>query len=266
MLTDMRPTTAAHSMRDRVSPEEWAVRVDLAAGYRLAAHYGWVDQVFTHISARVPGTEHYLLNPFGYMFDEVTASNLVKVDLDGKILDEDSPYHVHRAGFIIHSAIHAARPDAACVLHNHTRAGMALSILEEGLLPLTQHAMSFHGLVAYHASEGFAIDLSERERLAKDLGNKPVMILRNHGVLVVGKTIGQTFSMMYNLEKAMQAQMDALATGRPITIPSREVAEGIAKRGFGREPQTGNYNEPNGWIEWPAALRLVERLDPSYRD
>jgi ribulose-5-phosphate 4-epimerase/fuculose-1-phosphate aldolase len=265
MLTDLRSSSAPRDVRDRTSAQEWDARVNLAACYRLAAHYGWTDQVYTHISARVPGTEHYLLNPFGYMFDEVTASNLVKVDLDGNILDP-GPYHIHHAGFIIHSAIHAVRPDAACVLHNHTRAGMALSILEEGLLPLTQHAMMFHGLVAYHASEGFAIDLAERKRLAEDLGDKPVMILRNHGVLVVGKTIGQTFSMMWNLEKAMEAQMDALATGRPITIPSNDVAAGIAQRGFGRDPQTGNYKEPSGWIEWPALLRMLDRIDPSFRD
>jgi ribulose-5-phosphate 4-epimerase/fuculose-1-phosphate aldolase len=264
-VTDLRPETAPNGVRERVSAEEWAVRVDLAACYRLAAHYGWTDQVFTHISARVPGTEHYLLNPFGYMFDEVRASNLAKVDLDGNIVDP-GPYHIHQAGFIIHSAIHAARPDVVCVLHNHTRAGMALSILEEGLMPLTQHAMMFHGLVAYHGSEGFAIDVAERARLARDLGNKPVMILRNHGVLVAGKTIGQAFSMMWNLEKAMQAQMDALATGRPISIPSHTIAEGIAKRGFGRDPQEGNYHEPNGWIEWPAHLRMLDRLDPSFRD
>jgi ribulose-5-phosphate 4-epimerase/fuculose-1-phosphate aldolase len=263
MLTDLVSPSSA--VRDRMTPEEWAVRVDLAACYRLAAHYGWTDLVFTHISARVPGTEHYLLNPFGLMFDEITASNLVKVDLDGNIIDPTA-HKIHYAGFVIHSAIHAARPDAACVLHNHTRAGMALSILEEGLLPLTQHAMSFHGLVAYHASEGFAVDLSERERLAHDLGDKPVMILRNHGVLIVGKTIGQTFAMMWNLEKAMEAQLDALATGRPITIPSNAVAEGIAKRGFGREPQTGNYREPLGWIEWPALLRMLDRMDTSFRD
>ena len=264
MLTDLRPP-APSIVRERVTPEEWAVRVDLAACYRLAAHYGWTDLVFTHISARVPGTEHYLLNPFGYMFDEITASSLVKVDLDGTIVDP-GPHQIHHAGFVIHSAIHAARPDAACVLHNHTRAGMALSILEEGLMPLTQHAMSFHGLVAYHGSEGFAIDLSERARLAKDLGDKPVMILRNHGVLVVGKPVAQAFAMMWNLEKAMEAQMDALATGRPISIPSNAVAEGIAKRGFGREPQTGNIREPLGWSEWPALLRKLDRMDPSFRD
>jgi ribulose-5-phosphate 4-epimerase/fuculose-1-phosphate aldolase len=266
MLTDLRPTSAPRSVRDQVSAEEWATRVDLAACYRLAAHYGWTDIIYTHISARVPGTEHFLLNPFGYMFDEVTASNLVKVDLDGKIIDPIGDYRIHRAGFVIHSAIHAARPDAACVLHNHTRAGMALSILEEGLMPLTQHAMMFHGQVAYHGTEGFAVDLNERERLAKDLGDKAVMILRNHGVLVVGKTIGQTFTMMWHLDKAMEAQMDALATGRPITIPNDVVAEGVAVRGFGRSPRVGNYDDPVGWVEWPALLRLVERIAPSYRD
>jgi ribulose-5-phosphate 4-epimerase/fuculose-1-phosphate aldolase len=254
MQTDLRP-----------SAEEWAVRVDLAACYRLAAHHGWTDQVYTLISARVPGTEHFLLNPFGYTFDEVRASNLVKVDLDGNIVDP-SPYQIHHAGFIVHSAIHGARPDVACVLHNHTRAGMALSILEEGLMPLTQHAMMFHGLVAYHGNEGFATDAALRAHLAKDLGDKPVMILRNHGVLVAGKTIGHAFSMMWNLEKAMEAQMDALATGRPMSIPSHAVAESIAKHGFGQDPQEGNYREPNGWIEWPAHLRMLDRLDPSFRD
>lgn len=264
MQSAVRSETTTRSVRERCSPEEWATRVDLAACYRLAAHYGWVDIVFTHISARVPGTEHYLLNPFGYMFDEITASNLIKVDLDGNIVDP-GPYHLHQAGFIIHSAVHAARPDAGCVLHNHTRAGMALSILEEGLLPLTQHAMMFHGMVAYHDSEGFATDLNERDRLARDLGDKPVLVLRNHGVLIAGYTIGQTFSMMWHLEKAMQAQLDALATGRPITVPSNKVAEGIAQRGFGRVPSTGNIKDPNGWIEWPALLRLADRLDPSFR-
>jgi ribulose-5-phosphate 4-epimerase/fuculose-1-phosphate aldolase len=265
MLTDIRPSVHATSVRDRVSAEEWAVRVDLAACYRLAAHYGWTDLVFTHISARVPGTEYYLLNPFGYMFDEVTASMLVKVDLDGNIVDPGE-HRIHRAGFVIHSAIHAARPDAGCVLHNHTRAGMALSILEEGLLPLTQHAMMFHGKVAYHATEGFAIDTSERERLQRDIGDKPVMILRNHGILVVGQTVGQTFAMTWNLELAMQAQLDALATGRPITTPPLEVAEAIARRGVTQTPQPGNYLEPTGWLEWPALLRMLDRLDPSFRD
>jgi ribulose-5-phosphate 4-epimerase/fuculose-1-phosphate aldolase len=252
-------------LMDRIGVEERQARVELAACYRLAAHYGWTDIVYTHISARVPGTEHYLLNPFGYLFEEITASNLVKVDLDGNILDPGE-HHIHQAGFVIHSAVHAARPDAACVIHNHTVAGIAVSILEEGLLPLSQHAMMFYGQVAYHDSEGFANQADERERIARDLGDKAVLILRNHGVLVVGRTVGQAVAMMWNLEKAMQAQMSALAAGRPITIPPDAVARSIAKRGFGREPSTGNYREPNGWIEFPALLRMLDRLDPSYRE
>jgi ribulose-5-phosphate 4-epimerase/fuculose-1-phosphate aldolase len=252
-------------MRDRVSAAEWAVRVDLAACFRLAAHFGWTDLVYTHISARVPGAELCLLNPFGLLFDEITASSLVAVDFDGNIVTPGE-HHIHHAGFVVHSAIHAARPDVTCVIHNHTRAGMALSILEEGLLPLTQHAMMFHDLVGYHDCEGFAIDLTVRERLARDLGDKPVLILRNHGVLVAGKTIGHTFTMMWNLEKAMQAQMDALATGRPITTPSNAVADVIAKRAYGRDPNPGSYREPLGWIEWPAMLRMLDKMDPSFRD
>lgn len=252
------------SLRDRMSAEEWAVRVDLAACYRLAHHFGWTDLIFTHISARVPGTEHFLLNPFGYTFDEVTASNLVKVDLDGNLVDR-VPYQIHKAGFVIHSAIHAARADAGCVLHNHTRAGMAVSILKEGLLPLSQHAMGFYGLVAYHESEGFAIDVDERKRLADDLGDKRVMILRNHGTLVVGNNVAHTFSMFAHLEKAMQAQMDALATGREITIPPEAVAKQAAAYAYGRDPRIGSYGEPQGWYEWPAMLRLADRIDASYK-
>jgi ribulose-5-phosphate 4-epimerase/fuculose-1-phosphate aldolase len=257
--------TASSTVRDRVSAEEWAVRVDLAACYRLAAHFGWTDLIYNHISARVPGTEHFLLNPFGYRFEEVTASNLVKIDLDGTIV-EPSPYRVHVGGFTIHSAVHAARPDANCVMHNHTRAGMALSILHEGLLPLTQHAMMFSGRVAYHDSEGFASYREERERLAADLGDKPVMILRNHGTLVVGSTIGQAVSMFWHLEKAMQAQMDALATGRPITTPPAAVVAKVLEHGFVPVPEEGDYFHPLGWLEWPALLRLADRLDPSFRE
>jgi ribulose-5-phosphate 4-epimerase/fuculose-1-phosphate aldolase len=255
----------APSVRERMTPEEWAVRVDLAACYRIAAHFGWTDLIYNHISARVPGTEYFLLNPFGFRFEEVTASNLVKIDLDGNIV-EPSPYKIHIGGFTIHSAVHAARPDAQCVMHNHTRAGMALSILQEGLLPLTQHAMMFYNRIAYHDSEGFASYRSERERLADDLGDKPVMILRNHGTLVVGSTIGQAVSMFWHLERAMQAQMDALATGRPISVPSERVAATVLEHGFTPIPAEGDYLHPNGWLEWPALLRLADRLDPSFRE
>lgn len=268
-MTDMTPMPAetAAAVRARVSPEEWDTRVQLAALYRLAAHYGWTDLIYTHISARVPGTQHYLLNPFGHTFDEIRASNLVKVDLHGNKVDP-SPYLVQQAGFVIHSAIHAAREDAHCVMHSHTRAGMALSALECGLLPLTQHAMLFHDNVAYHDSEGIAIDTDERTRLARDLGTKNVMILRNHGTLCVGKTVAQTFAMMWHLERAMQAQMDAMTTGVKLTIPSDKVAAATAARGFvgGPETQGRTVETPLGWLEWPAMLRMLDRMDPSFRE
>ncbi len=259
------PRTEA--VRAQVSAEEWQIRVDLAACYRLAAKYGWTDLIYTHISARVPGPEeHFLLNPFGYMFDEVCASNLVKVDLDGNLIG-DTPHFIHRAGFIIHSAIHAARPDAACVIHAHTRAGLAVSIMKSGLLPLTQHAMLFHGKVAYHESEGFAQQTEERARLAADLSDKPVMILRNHGTLVAGRSVPEAFSMMWHLEMAMQAQVDALAVTNDPNLPGEGVAEAIVKRAFTGRPlseyQPGD--SPLGRLEWPALLRMLDRNDSSYR-
>ena len=252
----------------RMSDAERAARVDLAACYRLAAHYGWTDLIYTHISARVPGPDdHFLLNPFGHMFDEITASNLIKVDLEGNQV-ESSEHRIHRAGFVIHSAIHAARPDVGCVIHNHTRAGMAVSMMKRGLMPLSQHAMLFYGKVAYHDSEGFALDLEERMRLAHDLGDKPVMLLRNHGTLIAGETVAQAFSMMWHLEKAMQAQVDALASGLTLTMPSKQVAKAIAKRGFSnaRIEEYADGASPLGRLEWPGLLRMLDRIDPSYRD
>ena len=251
-----------------MSVGERAARVNLAACYRLAAHYGWTDLIYTHISARVPGSEeHYLLNPFGFMFDEITASSLVKVDLEGNKVGV-SPHRIHRAGFVIHSAIHAARPDAGCVIHSHTRAGMAVSTIKRGLLPLSQHAMLFQGKVAYHDSEGFALDLNERARLAHDMGDKPVMILRNHGTLVAGETVAQAFSMMWHLEKAMQVQVDALASGLTLTMPSKKVAKAIAARGFSNAniEQYSDGASPLGRLEWPGLLRMLDRIDPSFRE
>jgi ribulose-5-phosphate 4-epimerase/fuculose-1-phosphate aldolase len=250
-----------------IEPAEWRMRVDLAACYRLHARYGWTDLIYTHISARVPGEgEQFLLNPFGLMFDEVTASNLLKIDRDGN-LGAPSPHAIHRAGFVIHSAVHIGRSDAQCVIHAHTRAGLAVSAMADGLLPLTQHAMMFHGRVAYHDSEGFANDLDERERLVRDLGDHPVMILRNHGTLVVGRTIAQAFSMMWHLEMAMQAQVDALASGRSLTMPSDALAAKIAANAF-QEPGVVRANgtvNPLGHAEWPALLRMLERTDASWR-
>jgi ribulose-5-phosphate 4-epimerase/fuculose-1-phosphate aldolase len=268
MSSNVKQHDSAENVRQRVSAEEWETRVQLAACYRLSAHYGWTDLIYTHISARVPGPdEHFLLNPFGWMFDEITASSLVKVDLDGNIIDP-TPHQIHKAGFVIHSAIHAARPDAKCVLHSHTRAGMAVSMMKCGLLPLSQHAMLFHGRVAYHDSEGLAVDIDERERLASDLGDKAVMILRNHGTLIAAGTIPEAVSMMSHLEKAMQAQIDALSTQQELTIPPTEVAEATARRGFTNKV-IAEYTEgqsPLGRMEWPALIRMLDRIDPSYRN
>ena len=258
----------ASDVRSRVSAGEWQARVQLAACYRLAAHYGWTDLIYTHISARVPGPEnHYLLNPFGFMFDEITASSLVKIDLDGNNVGA-SPHSIHRAGFVIHSAIHAARPDVHCVLHSHTRAGMAVSMMKGGLLPLTQHAQLFYGRVAYHGFEGFALDTDERSRLASDLGDKAIMFLRNHGTLVAASTVPEAFSMMWHLEKAMQAQVDGMASGQELTLPPKEVSENTARMGFTSEPlpQYTDGKSPLGWMEWPALTRMLDRMDPSYRD
>lgn len=249
-------------------PHERQLRIDLAACYRLHAMLGWTDLVYTHISARLPGTgEQFLINPFGLAFDEVTASNLLKIDANGDKV-EPSPHPVHRAGFVIHSAVHLARPDVGCVIHAHTRAGMALSALDVGLLPLTQHAMMFHGRVAYHESEGLANSTAERERLARDLGDRPVMILRNHGTLVAGRTVAQAFSMMWHLEQAMQAQLDAMASDQPLHLPPPGIAERIAAHAFTEPgvPRADGSISPLGHAEWPALLRRVERMDPSFRD
>src|SRR4051812_45209395 len=211
----------AATVRDQVSQDEWAARVDLAACYRLIAMYGWDDLIFTHISAKVPGPERYfLINPYGMLFDEITASSLVKIDLQGNAVME-SPFPVNPAGFIIHSAIHEARADAHCVLHLHTPQGQAVAAQKHGLLPITQTAMTLHGAVAYHDFEGIATDLDERARLVRDLGDKSVMILRNHGTLTVGESVSDAFIRMYFLERACEAQVLALRGGVEINEPPR---------------------------------------------
>jgi ribulose-5-phosphate 4-epimerase/fuculose-1-phosphate aldolase len=237
---------------------ERQVREDLAACYRLVHHYGWTDLVYTHISARVPGPqEHFLLNPLGFMFNEVTASNLVKIDLDGNNVGR-SPHPVNRAGFVIHSAVHAARPDVQCVIHLHTPAGMAVSMMKCGLLPLSQHAQMFYGRIGYHDYEGIAIDLDERKRLVRDLGDRPVMILRNHGTLVAGETIAQAFSYMFHLEKACQAQLQAMSTGQELVLPPEESSVRTRERALGAD-------SPVGRAEWLALVRMLDRIDPTYR-
>jgi ribulose-5-phosphate 4-epimerase/fuculose-1-phosphate aldolase len=250
------------------SAVEYDMRVQLAACYRLVAHYGWTELIYNHISARVPGKdEHYLLNPFGFLFEEVTASNLVKVDMDCNIVDK-TPHKVHPAGFVLHHAVHAARPDVVCVLHTHTPAGMAISALKCGLLPLTQNAMMFHGKVGYHDFEGLALMTDERQRIADNLGDNAVLILRNHGVLIAASSVSEAFSMMWFLEKAMQAQLYAMAASQELNMPSDQAAQLTAQMAFtqSRVAQFDGGKSPVGKLEWPALLRLLDRVNPGYRD
>ncbi len=249
------------SMRDKVSPEEWQARVDLAACYRLVALWDMTDMIANHISVRVPGEpDHFLINAYGLLYEEITASSLIKIDLDGNILAKpDFDYGVNRAGFVIHSAVHRARPDAHCVIHTHTPAGMAISAMKCGLLPLTQTAMRF-ARVAYHDYEGVAVSLDEQERLVADLGDADLMVLRNHGLLTVGPTIPQGFSNIYRAERACQAQLLAMNSGAELVFPSAEV---IAHTNHLYRP---DVRRPFGMLEWPALLRKLDRIDPGYRD
>jgi ribulose-5-phosphate 4-epimerase/fuculose-1-phosphate aldolase len=246
------------SLEGKVSDEEWAARVDLAAAYRMVAHYGWDDLIFTHLSVRVPGPEHhFLLNPYNLMFEEVTASSLVKVDMSGNPVDP-TPFITNPAGFTIHSALHMGREDAQAVMHIHTPAGQAVSAHSEGLLPLTQTAMLIRGDVAYHEYEGVAVDLTERERLVADLGDKNAMILRNHGTLAVGKSVGECFVRLYFLERACQAQVMALSAGENVSHPPQGSPEITAQQG-----QVGVALAAN-LLAWPAIKRKAYRLDPGF--
>src|SRR5437764_5111797 len=213
------------SLRDKVSPEEWAVRADLAACYRLVAHYGWEDLVFTHITARVPGTEgQFLINPYGMFFDEITASSLVKIDIHGDKIG-DSPFPVNPAGFVIHSAIHAARHDARCVLHTHTLNGVAVSAQRAGLLPISQHSMAVLASLGYHDFEGPALRDDEKPRLVADLGDKTSLILRNHGLLTGGETLAEAFAAMYYLEASCAIQVRAQSGGGELISVPKEIME-----------------------------------------
>jgi ribulose-5-phosphate 4-epimerase/fuculose-1-phosphate aldolase len=237
---------------------------ELAAVYRLIAHFRMTDLVFTHISLRLPGPDHhFLINPYGLLFEEITASTLVKIDLDGRGV-EDTPYVVNPAGFVIHSAIHAARPDAMCVLHTHTKAGCAVAAQQQGLLPLNQMSMEFYGRVAYHDFEGVALNLAEQKRLVDDLGDRPVMILRNHGLLTVGSTAAQAFLRMYYLEKACEIQTTAQAGGALI-IPPHDVCEYTAKQLAG-EAEADLQDDVGNDLAWTALLRLLSRVAPDYAD
>ena len=245
-------------MRGKVSDEEWAIRVDLAAAYRLVAHYGWDDLIFTHLSARIPGPEHhFLLNPYQLMFEEVTASSLVKVDVHGNPV-EPTPFITNPAGFTIHSAVHMAREDAHAVMHLHTPAGQAVSAHEEGLLPLTQTAMLVRGDLAFHDYEGVAVDLDERERIVADLGTKGAMLLRNHGTLAVGANVGECFVKLYFLERACQAQVMALSAGDKVSGPPQGAAELAAEQGGAGLKLAANL------LAWPALKRKAYRLDAGF--
>jgi ribulose-5-phosphate 4-epimerase/fuculose-1-phosphate aldolase len=252
---------ATPSARGRVSKEEWEVRVDLAAAYQLAALFRWTDLIYTHFSARVPGTEHILINPYGLMFDEITASNLVKIDMDCNILDDATGLGVNEAGFVIHGCVHQARPEINCVIHTHTRAGVAVSAHKCGLLPLSQHALRVQAQVTYHDYEGIALDMDERERLARDLGpTSKVMILRNHGLLTLGATVREAFDLMYYLDCACQIQVDALAGGMENAALMSEQAARTAAAQFERA------DRPSVYKDWPALLRLLDRKGVDYRD
>jgi len=256
----MKPLEAVDipSLEGKVSDEEWAIRVDLACAYRMVAHYGWDDLIFTHLSARIPGEEHhFLLNPYNLMFEEVTASSLVKVDVQGNPVGP-TPFITNPAGFIIHSAIHMAREDAHAVMHLHTPQGQAVAAHGEGLLPLTQTAMLIRSDVAFHDYEGVAVDMDERERLVADLGDKNAMILRNHGTLAVGKNVGECFIRLYYLERACQAQVMALSAGDSVSHPPQGSPEVTAQQGAIGLPLAANL------LAWPALKRKAHRLDPGF--
>ncbi len=245
---------AKTSVQDRVSREEWLVRCDLAAACRLAGVYKWTDLIYTHYTARVPNTEHYLMNPLGPMFEEVTASSLVKIDRHGNVLDDPLGLGCSAAGFVIHGAVYDARPEAQCVIHTHTRAGVAVSAQRGGLLPISQHAMRIYGILSYHDYEGIALNLDERTRLARDLGpTARTMIMRNHGLLSLGGSVREAFHLMYYLDCACQIQIDALAAGR---VEVGAISEETARGGYRQFEGPGGAEIDK---EWAALLRLLER-------
>ena len=247
------------SLKAQVPPEEWAVRVDLAAAYRAVALYGWDDLVFTHISARVPGPDHhFLINPYGMMFEEITASSLVKVDLKGAKVTE-SPFEINPAGFTIHSAVHEAREDAICVMHLHTLDGVAVSCQRDGLLPISQFSMFPLASLAYHEYEGLALNPAEKERLVRDMGESYYLILRNHGLLTCGRTVADAFLHMYILQRACETQIRAQSGGADLVRVDPSIVE-ATRSGMKRAT-----NQSGGMIAWPGILRKLDRLDPAWR-
>jgi ribulose-5-phosphate 4-epimerase/fuculose-1-phosphate aldolase len=246
------------------SAEETRLRRELAAVYRLVAHFGMADLIFTHISVRIPGPEHhFLINPYGLLFEEVTASSLVKIDLSGHPVEE-TKYPVNPAGFVIHSAIHAAREDALCVLHTHTKAGCAVAAQRDGLLPVNQISLEFYDSVGYHDYEGVALNLAEQERLVADLAQHPVMILRNHGLLTVGETPGEAFLRMYYLNRACEIQTTALAGGVALVLPDPEVSALAARQLRGTDESSDLQDDRAYDLAWAALLRLASRIAPDH--
>jgi len=251
------------SLKKVVSPEEWRLRVELAACYRLVAMYGWSDLIFTHISAKLPSTssgdERFLINPYGLLFDEITASSLVVIDHDGQKLS-DTPFNVNRAGFVIHSAVHAAREDVACVIHTHTRAGVAVSAQRAGVLPISQQSTLILGSLGYHDYEGVAVHDDERLRLKADLGSNNYLMLRNHGLLTVGRTIPEAFLGMYWFESTCQIQISAQSGGDLLPV-SEPVTAGVSEA---VRLMDASAAEPPAMLAWPALLRRLERLNPGH--
>lgn len=247
-------------VKSQVSAEEWQLRVDLAACYRIVAHYGWDDLVFTHISGRIPGDEPaFLINPYGMFFEEVTASSLVKVNLQGEKL-MDSEFDINPAGFTIHSAVHEARDDAHCVLHLHTTAGVAISTIEEGLLPLSQQSLFPLASLSYHDYEGIALNPEEKQRLVADLGETNFMILRNHGLLTCASTVADAFLFMFVMQRACEIQLMAQATGKPLTPIPSQILAGI------RAQASEVTRAAGGQLAWPGIMRKLDRIDPSYKE
>ena len=246
-------STQFEPLKGKVSPEEWETRVTLAACYRLMDKFGMTDMIYNHITARIPGTEDLLINLYGLLYKEITASSLVKIDASGQIISQpNTDYGINKSGYVIHGCIHEARADVRCVIHTHTRAGMAVASMQCGLLPMTQTSIRFVGHIGYHDFQGPAIDLAERVSLVQDLGPHDAMILRNHGLLTCGATIQQAFNTMYQLEMSCRAQVDAMAARTELTLPSAEV---LAHTAHLYQPGT---RRPYGVLEWPAMLRLLQ--------
>jgi ribulose-5-phosphate 4-epimerase/fuculose-1-phosphate aldolase len=261
----MKYGTDFPSLQGRVSAAEWETRVNLAACYRLVDKYGMTDLIYNHITARIPDTEHLLINLYGLLYKEITASSLVKIDVEGNIIAKpDTDYDINKSGYVIHGAIHKARPDVQCVIHTHTRAGIAVSAMKCGLLPMSQTSMRFVGHIGYHGYEGPAVNLDERERIVEDLGPHDALIMNNHGLLTCGATIQQAFNTMYQLELSCRSQVDAMAARTDLALPSREVLEHTAHM---YQPAT---RRPYGVLEWHAMLRRLDAEEgqdkyPSYR-